>query len=86
MDGGKVRLRARQVLRRDGRPERKTGDLGQCVNAGIGAAGALGQGSFAGDAAECRLQFALNGRLAGLDLPAAEVGAVVGQSQLPGSA
>ena len=64
--------------------ELKAGHLAQGVNAGVGAARALGQRGFAGDPAQGGLQFALDGRLSRLNLPAAEVGAVVGQGQLPG--
>ena len=59
------------------------GDLSQRVHAGVGAARTLGQGRFADDAAESRLQFALNSAMAGLDLPAVKVGAVVGEGEFP---
>ena len=53
------------------------------VHAGVGASRALGQRRFSGDPAQSRLQLALNGELARLHLPAAELRAVVGQGQLP---
>ncbi len=74
-----------QVFRRNGRLQSETGHLGQRMDAGVGASRALGQGRFAGDMAKRRLQLALDGTFAGLHLPAVEIGAVVGQGQLPGS-
>ena len=71
-------------FRRNGSAQGKARHLGQCVDSGVGAAGALRQRRLAGDAAQRGLQFALDGRQAGLHLPALEVGAVVGQGQLPG--
>src|SRR5580698_750222 len=73
-----------QIFRGNVGGEFEAGYLAEGVDAGIGAAGALGQWGFAGDAAEGGLQFSLDGGLTGLDLPAAEVGAVVGEGQLPG--
>jgi hypothetical protein len=56
------------------------GDLAQCVDAGVGAAGAvdLELGAF-GEAAEGALELALDGVGLALDLPAVEGGAVVGE-------
>ena len=54
------------------------------MDAGVGATGTLGQRSLAGDTAQSGLQLALDGGLSGLNLPAAELRAVVGQGQLPG--
>ncbi len=82
---GNVRLKARsKIIRRDGRLQAKARHLTQRMNPGIGAAGALGQRSFAGHAPQRRLQFALDCGFARLHLPAAEICAVIGQSQLPG--
>ena len=74
---------ALQVFRREWALEDKARDLAQGVDAGIGAARALGQGRFAGDPAQRRLQFALYGRFARLNLPAAKLGPVVGQGEFP---
>ena len=76
--------RAEQVLGRNGSAESEASDLGQGVDAGVGAARALGQWRFSRDAAERSLQLALDGREAGLHLPALKVGAVVGEGKLPG--
>ena len=38
---------------------------------------------FTGNAAKGKLEFALNREFTGLDLPAAEVGAIVSQGELP---
>ena len=73
-----------EVLGRDGRLQGKARHLPQRMNAGVGAARALGERGFAGDPAQGRLQFALDCWLPGLHLPAAEIGAVIGQGQLPG--
>ena len=62
--------------------EIEAGDLGEGMDAGVGATRALRQGRFAGNAAEGGLQLALDGGFAGLDLPAAEFGAVVGEGEL----
>ena len=61
------------------RVEREAGDLGKRVYPGIGPAGALGKRQFADDAAEGGLKFALDGTFARLNLPAMEVGAVIGE-------
>jgi len=45
----------------------------------------LREGGFAGDAAEGGLEFTLDGGLAGLNLPTAEIGAIVGEGELEGS-
>ena len=63
--------------------EPKTGHLGEGVNAGVCATGALWEDGFAGDLADGFGQCALDGRKAGLDLPTVEVGAVVTESELP---
>ena len=57
--------------------------LAKCVDARVGAARALRQRSFAGDAAERRLQLALDCRFARLHLPAVKIRAIVSDSQLP---
>ena len=72
-----------QIFRRNGRGEREAGHLAEGMNASVGASGALRQRRFAGDPPERGLQLTLDGGLAGLHLPAAEIRAVVGQGQLP---
>ena len=67
----------------DGCSEGEGGDLGEGVDAGVGAAGALGEDAFAGDAVDGVGERALDGGQAGLDLPAVEGGAVVGEGELP---
>ena len=54
------------------------------MNARVGASRALGQWLFAGNAPQRCLQFALDSGFSGLHLPAAEIRAVIGQSELPG--
>ena len=51
------------------------------VNSGIGTSGALRRDVFAGQPSNSGRQGALNGRQPGLDLPAGEVGAVVGEDE-----
>ena len=72
-----------QVFRRNRGGKLATGDLSQRVNPGIGAPGALRQGSFTEDATEGGLQLALHRALAGLHLPATEMRAVIRQRELP---
>ena len=55
---------------------------GRGVDAGVGATGSVDSEIFAGEFAEDVNESALNGGLAGLDLPAAEVGAVIGEGEL----
>ena len=57
------------------------GDLSEGVDAGIGAACAVDEDFFLGDLAGGFGDGALNGRLARLDLPAVEGGAVVGNGE-----
>ena len=57
--------------------------LSQGMNSGIGATGALGQGLFASNALDGLLEFALDGDFTGLDLPAVEISAVIGQDEFP---
>lgn len=75
---------ALQVPRRNRSPQGKAGDLRQSVDTRVGPARPLWQWSFPRDAAERRLQLSLDGWFAGLNLPAAEIRAVIGQGQLPG--
>ena len=56
-------------------------DLGERVDSGVGASGALGQKLLSGEALDGGGQGALDGRLAGLDLPAVEGRAVIGESE-----
>jgi hypothetical protein len=67
----------------DGDGEGEGGDLGEGVNAGVGAAGALGEDGFAGDAMDGLGERALYGGERRLDLPAVVGGSVVGQDCLP---
>ena len=53
------------------------------VDAGVGAAGALGEDGFAGDAMDGVGERALDGGEVGLDLPAVVGGSVVGEDELP---
>jgi len=53
------------------------------VDAGVGAAGALGKDGFAGEVVEGLSEGPLDGREAGLDLPAVEAGAVVAEDEFP---
>ena len=57
----------------------KTGDLAEGVDARVGAARAVQNEAFLGDAAQNVYDFTLDGRFVRLDLPAVEVGAVVGK-------
>ena len=53
-------------------------DLAERVDAGVGAAGAVDGDRFLGDLADGVVEGALDRWQAGLELPAVEVGAVVG--------
>jgi hypothetical protein len=72
-----------EVFRGDARQEGEAGNLAKGVDAGVCAAGALGEGGLAGNPAESGLELSLDGGFTGLNLPAAEVGAVVGQGEFP---
>ena len=72
-----------QVGGGDGGGKREAGDLGEGVDAGVGAAGALGKDALADGAVDGVGEQALDGGEVGLDLPSAEGGAVVGESELP---
>ena len=72
-----------EVCRGDGDGEREGGDLGESVDAGVGAARALGEDGFAGDALDGLREGALNGGEIGLDLPTVVRGSVVGQDEFP---
>lgn len=82
-DGGREEVveGARPVFTGDGGGGREAGDLGKGMDAGVGAAGALGEYVFAGQASNGRSECALDGGAAGLDLPPGEVRAVVGKDQ-----
>ena len=67
----------------DGDVEREGGDLGEGVDAGVGAAGALRENGLAGDVADGVRESALNGGEVGLDLPAVVGGSIVGEGDLP---
>lgn len=67
----------------DGDVQREGGDLGEGVNSGVGAAGALGEHGFAGDVKDGLGQGALDGGEVGLDLPAVVGRAVVGEGGFP---
>jgi hypothetical protein len=66
----------------DGRGEGEAGDLGESVDAGVSATGALGQNALSGDAEEGVGEQTLDGRQDGLDLPAVVGRAVVGEDEL----
>src|ERR1035437_5579902 len=72
---------AAEIFRGDGRPEGEACHLREGMNAGVGATGAWGERRFAGDPAESCLQLSLDGALSGLNLPAAVIGAVVGEGE-----
>ena len=67
----------------DGRGDGEGGDLGQGVDASVGAAGALREDRFAGDAVDRLCEGALDGGKVGLNLPAVVGGSVVGENELP---
>ncbi len=67
----------------DGGVEREGGDLGQGVDAGVGASGALGEDGFSGDVVDGLGEGSLDGGESGLDLPAVEGSAVVGEDGFP---
>ena len=73
--------RTHQISGRDGRLSRKSCDLAQGVDSGVGASRTLRQDFFAGDSSNGRGQRALDGGRLGLDLPPREVRAVIGQDQ-----
>jgi hypothetical protein len=72
-----------QVGGGDGGVQREGGDLGEGVDTGVGAAGALREDALAGGAVDGVGEQALDGGEVGLDLPSAVRGAVVGESELP---
>jgi len=67
----------------DGDGEGEGGDLRESVDAGVGAARALGENGFAGDAVDGPGECALDGGEIGLDLPTVVWGPVVGEDELP---
>ena len=67
----------------DGDGEREGGDLGEGVDSGVGAAGALREDGLSGDALDGLGEGALHGGEIGLDLPAVVGGSVVGESGFP---
>ncbi len=67
----------------DGDGEGEGGDLSQGVDAGVGAAGALRENGFAGDAVDGLREGALNGWEIGLNLPSVVGGSVVGEDEFP---
>jgi hypothetical protein len=72
-----------KIRRGDGDGEGEGGHLTEGVDAGVGAAGALREDSFAGHALDCLRQSALDGGEAGLDLPTVVGGSVVGEDEFP---
>jgi hypothetical protein len=56
-------------------------DLTEGVDAGVGAAGAMHDNSLLRNFARGGIDFALNRREAGLELPAVEVGAIVSDGE-----
>ena len=82
--GGKGAVEgAMEVGGGDGDGEGEGGDLGEGVDAGVGAAGALREDGFAGDAVDGLGESALDGGEVGLDLPTVVGGSVVGEDELP---
>ncbi len=67
----------------DGDGEGEGGYLGEGVDTGVGASGALGKYVFAGDAVDGLCECALDGGELGLDLPAVVGGSVVAEDDLP---
>jgi hypothetical protein len=67
----------------DGDGEREGRYLSEGVDAGVGAAGALGEHGFAGDVMNHVGEGALDGRQVGLNLPAVEGGSIVAEGYLP---
>jgi hypothetical protein len=67
----------------DGNGEREGCDLGESVDAGVGAARTLRENGLAGDAMECIGECALDGGVARLDLPTVVGRSVVGEDELP---
>lgn len=67
----------------DGNREREGGYLGEGVDAGVGAAGALGEDVFSGDVADYVGERALDGGQVGLNLPAVVGASIVAESYLP---
>jgi hypothetical protein len=67
----------------DGSSEREGGHLGEGVDAGVGAAGALGEDVLSGDVADRVGERALDGRQLGLNLPAVVGASIVAESYLP---
>ena len=74
---------AMKVGRGDGDGEREGRDLGEGVDPGVGAAGALGEDGFAGNAVDGVGEGALDGGEVGLNLPSVVGGSVVGEDDLP---
>ena len=82
--GGKAAVEgAVQVGGGDGRGEGEGGDLAESVDAGVGAARALRKDALADGAVDGVGEHTLDGGQAGLNLPSAEGGAVVGEGELP---
>jgi hypothetical protein len=75
--------RAVQVGGWDGRCEDKTGDLGEGVDSGVCATGALREDALADGAMEGIGEQALDGRQVGLNLPASVRRSIVGEHELP---
>src|SRR5450432_2837263 len=71
-----------EVARGQGRLSAEAADLPQGMDSGVGAPGAVEHDVFLGQLAQHADNFALNGRLAGLDLPAVKISAVVGDGEL----
>ena len=63
--------------------EGEGGYLREGVDSGVGAARALGENGFAGDAVDGLGEGALNGGEIGLNLPSVVRGSVVGEDELP---
>jgi len=64
--------------------ENEARHLGKGVDAGVCAPRPLGERRFSGDATEGCLEFSLDGGVPRLNLPAAKIGAVIGEGEHPG--
>jgi len=84
--GGKQRIAgALELGGGEGGVRFEMSDLAEGVDAGVGASGGVDGEVLGGEFAEDVNESALDGGLAGLDLPAAEVGAVVGEGEFDGA-
>ena len=82
--GGKATIEGQlESIGRDGSTQGKRSDLAESVDTGVGSARSLRQHALSDGTLNGIGECALNGRKAGLNLPAVECGAVVGERELP---